>query len=268
MRRFSVVLLVLYVVGLPSVVLADDQRVTKKSSPQVQELLIMTGEWTPYVSTTMPNNGFIAEIITQACLAANLKASISFAPWPRCEAAVQHGKAFGSFPYSSNATRTEFAVFSRPIARSRTVLFYDKEKFPNFSISSLADLKSYLIGGVRGYYYEPGFTKAGLSVDYSRNEDDALKKLFYGRVDIIPLNELVGRQSVIRLFPDKGSRIIPSVSALDENDLTLMVSRSYPGADDLLKRFNGGLEEIMQNGLYEKIMQKHNIPLSVGVSIP
>ncbi len=239
-----------------------------KASSQLSaplELTIMTGEWSPFVASELPEFGFTSEIIKEASLAAGLKVSIHFAPWPRCEAAVKHGKVFASFPYSANDSRDEFAFFSQPIAISRSVFFYSKKKMANFNFSKLDELKPYLIGGVRGYYYEPLFKKIGLSVDYSDSEDDALKKLFFGRVALLPLNELVGWEMIRKLYPEQSENFSTSNTAIDDNNLNLMVSRNFPNSVALLRQFNEGLTTIIDNGVYKRIMEKHKIPSVVGI---
>jgi len=234
------------------------------SSAFAQDVVIMTGEWNPFVSIDLENYGFTAEIVSQACLAVGIRPVFKFAPWPRCEAEVKYGKTFATFPYTETETRAQFADFSKPIAKSRTVFFYNRKKMEQFDFSDLDDLKSFLIGGVRGYYYEARFKKADLSVDYSENEDDSFKKLFYGRVDIVPVNELVGWEIINKLFPDQTDIFSTAGTALDENELHLMVSKKYPDAATLLERFNKGLETIKTTGVYKKIIEKYNIPQTVG----
>jgi len=180
-----------------------------------QEIVIMTDEWDPFVSAKLENNGFLAEIVVRACTAAKIRCSFEFAPWSRCEAKVKHGKALAAFPYTPNAERAEFARFSMPLLKARTVFFYNINKLKNFDFSDLKALKPYLIGVVRGYYYEPKFHKNRLEVDYSDNEDDAFKKLFLGRVDIMPLNEYVGWNTIKRLYPKEIDTFGASRNVLD-----------------------------------------------------
>jgi len=232
-----------------------------------QEIVIMTGEWDPFVSAKLKNKGFIAEIAAQACSAAGIKYSFEFAPWPRCEAKVRHGKAFAAFPYTPNEERAAFAYFSKPLSKARTVFFYNVNKLNVFNFSNFKALRPYLIGGVRGYYYEPIFKKNSLTVDYSDNEDDALKKLFFGRVDIMPLNELVGWNNIKRLYSTQIGMFATSKNVLDETDLNLMVSKKYPGATELLKRFNKGMEIIQKSSVYKNILLKNDVPLAMGCFI-
>jgi polar amino acid transport system substrate-binding protein len=234
------------------------------TTAMAQDVIVMTGEWNPFVSAGLENNGFTAEIVSQACLAVGIRPDFQFAPWPRCEAKVQYGKAFAAFPYSKTDARVKFALFSKPLAKSRTVFFYNRKKIKQLDFSDLGDLKSLLIGGVRGYYYDATLKKAGLSVDYSRNEDDSFNKLYMGRVDIVPVNELVGWGIINKLFPDQTDVFATTKRALDEKELYLMVSQKYPDAALLLERFNKGLETIKATGTYKAIIEKHKVPQTVG----
>jgi len=229
------------------------------------DIIVMTGEWKPYVSNELPHNGFFAEIVSQVFKTSGLEATFHFAPWPRCEANIKHGKAFAAFPYTINKTRKVFAWFSEPIALSRSVFFYNREKLSDFDYTNMEDLKPYLIGGIRGYFYEETFSKAQLSIDYSENESDAFKKLFFGKVDIVPVNELVGWGIIKQLYKNQTDLFSTSKSAMSDTELTLMVSKTFPGARDLMQTFNKGLQIIKNNGTYNEILIEHQVPLTVGV---
>lgn len=229
-----------------------------------QEIVVMTGEWKPYVSRDLEENGFLSVVVSEAFTAAGMTPEIHFAPWPRCEAAIEYGKYPVAFPYSSNEERATFAYFSDSLAKSRSVLFYNPRKQQNFDFTGLENLKPFLIGGIRGYFYIPRLKKAGLSIDFSENEIDAMKKLLYGRVDLVALNELVGWKIIDSLYPDEKDRFASSKTALSENDLKLMVSKKHTGALEYLERFNNGLRIIKSNGTYRKILVKYRVPETIG----
>jgi len=221
-----------------------------------KQLVIMTGQWPPYVSSTMENLGFTAEIVTRACKAANLDVVIEFAPWPRCEAGVENGTIFAAFPYTRNDKRETFAFFSKPIGSSKTLLLYNPQKHERISFQRLQDLKPLLVGGVRGYFYQPLFEKAGLSVDYSETETACLKKLLYKRIDIAPINEFVGCSIIKTEFTGSQDRFAACAKPLSIDPLSLMVSKKHPGNALLLKKFNHGLATIMNNGVYRSILNR------------
>ncbi|MFO7748900.1 MAG: transporter substrate-binding domain-containing protein [Desulfobacteraceae bacterium] len=221
-----------------------------------EQLVIMTGQWPPYVSPTMENLGFTAEIVTRACRAAGLDAVIEFAPWPRCEAGVENGKIFAAMPYTRTDKREKFAFFSRPIGESKTLLVYNSQKHEKISFQKVKDLKPLLVGGVRGYFYQPLFENAGLCVDYSENETALLKKLLYKRIDIAPVNELVGCSIINTEFAGRQDHFTACAKPLSIDPLSLMVSKKYPESALLLQKFNRGLATIMKNGVYRSILTR------------
>jgi ABC-type amino acid transport substrate-binding protein len=46
----------------------------------------------------------------------------------------------------------------------------------------------------------------------------------------------------------------------DEKTFHLMVSRSFPGSQEIVKKFNAGLAAIRKDGTYSAIMAKHGVP--------
>jgi len=228
------------------------------------EIVVMTGDWKPFVSSELAEYGFLTVVVSKAFQAVGVKTDIQFAPWTRCEAAIKHGKSLVTFPYSITEERSEFAYFSDSIAKSRTVFFYNRQKRKTFEYTGLDNLGSLLVGGIRGYFYIPQLKKAGLSIDYSENENDAFKKLLYGRVDLVLLNELVGWKIINTFDSDQVNVFASSKSAFSINELRLMVSKKHPGADEHLKLFNKGLQIIKTNGVYRKIFTKFKIPEPVG----
>ncbi len=229
-----------------------------------QEIVVMTGEWKPFVSSELDEFGFLTVVVSKAFQAVGIRTDIHFAPWTRCEAAIKHGKSLVTFPYTMTKERSEFAYFSDAIAKSRTVFFYNRQKRKTFDYTGLENLGSALVGGIRGYYYIPQLKKAGLSIDYSENENDAFKKLLYGRVDLVLLNELVGWKIVNTFYSDQANDFASSKSAFSVNELRLMVSKKHHGADEHLQLFNRGLQTIKTNGVYREIFTKFKIPEPVG----
>jgi len=63
-------------------------------------------------------------------------------------------------------------------------------------------IKIIIIGGVLGYFYQKEFEKAGLNVEYVATDEQNLKKLLAGRIDIFPVAGITGvvfdKQSVFK----------------------------------------------------------------------
>lgn len=224
-----------------------------------ESLQMLTGEWSPYVSDALEGNGLAAEIVVHACLAAGLEPSTDFAPWTRCESDVREGRVFAAFPFTPNQDRTEYALFSDPVIQARTVFFYMPERIGRFRYIGLDSLRHITIGGARGYFYAPLFQRAGLRVDYANQAELSFRKLFLGRVDVVPESELVGWEIVRRTYPEDWERFAATHAALSTDPMGLMVSRKWPGAKELLRRFNQGLRRIRNSGVYSKIEEKYRL---------
>lgn len=229
--------------------------------PAMAQELIVTGEWKPFVSAKMDGGGFTTEIIQHALLESGIDVRIELEPmpWTRCEAMVKDGKALATFPYMKTEERQQHYTFSEPIAMSRNVFFYIKERNPDFAFDTVEGLKGMRIGGAKGYFYEPIFAKAGLKVDYATDAKSGFQKLYLGRVDIVPENELVGWAIIKELYPGEEHRFAASAKALTEEPLHLMFSKAYPKADDLRGKFNAGLASIKDKGIVDKIRAKYGL---------
>jgi polar amino acid transport system substrate-binding protein len=230
-----------------------------------EQIKIVTGNYKPYVAIDLKDYGFTAKIIEKAFQVVDYQVEFEFAPWARCEAMVKTGKVFATFPYAINSKRDKIFIFSDVIGFSKTVFFYDPKVLgKSFAWEQLEDLKGYLIGGTRGYFYEPMFKKANLLVDYSDKEEDGFRKLIAGRIKLIPVNILVGWEILRKIAPDKADEFKTLIKPLSENGLFLMTSKRYPNASEIFEKFNHGLKLIKENGVYRSILEEYNIPEPVG----
>ncbi len=227
------------------------------SGTSAEPLAMATGEWTPYTSEHMEGYGFITEIVTETCREMNIDPEYRFYPWRRCYTAVLSGKVWGAFPYSYTEERAGEVLFSEPVGESKTVFFYYKNKKCEFE--TIADLKPCKLGGVVGYFYEEAFKKADLNVDYAPDETSAVRKLFAGRTDLLPLNELVGWQIIRTEYPDHAKEFGVLKKPYDINELSMIVSKSYPDGESYLKRFNEALAKVKAGDKFKRILIKYGL---------
>lgn len=218
---------------------------------------LATGEWTPYSSESMDGYGFITEIVSEVLRDMGVTPEYDFQKWKRCYALVKRGKVWAAFPYSFTEKRGKEVLFSDVIGESTTKFFYYKKTPVKYH--TLADLKPYKIGGVKGYFYDEAFKKAGLNVSYTSDEISALKKLKAGRVDLMPLNELVGRATIKKNFPDEEKHFKTLEKPYGKDNLMLIVSEAYPNSAELLKRFNESLVRVKKSKAYKIILFKHGL---------
>lgn len=232
------------------------QSVTAKDS-----VVLVTGEIPPYCSEYLEGQGFITEVIAAVLREMDVEYDIHFYPWARCELMVSEGKAWAAFPYAYNEQRGEQFWFSETVGISMMKFFYYDET-PLDSYEKLSDLAPYTIGGVLGYFYKKLFADANLSTKYTRTEVLSLKKVIAKRVDLVPLNEIVGWDLIREEFPKEIEKFGTLDKPLKRIELKLMVSKDVPTSENLLNQFNEKLAVFKTTEAYREILKRYNIPKS------
>jgi len=221
---------------------------------------LATGEWAPYTSQDMVGHGVFTEIVKAIFEEIGIEPLYTFYPWKRAEYLVKEGSAFAAFPYFQTDERKKIFYFSAPVMISTGRLFYLKRNFPNgIDYKKLDELASYKISGVLGYWYETPFKEAHLNVEYVVSDEQSIKKLYLDRVELVASEELVGWSLIKHLYPKEASLFGTIDPPLNQDELRLMISKNYPNAIELTKRFNSGLEAIRKNGILSQILAKHGV---------
>ncbi|AMK10501.1 substrate-binding periplasmic protein [Pseudodesulfovibrio indicus] len=222
-----------------------------------EPLLLVSGNYEPYVIAQGTRPGLLSEIVTQAFAEQGIRVEIRFYPWRRCALMVETGEAFAAFPYARTDKRARYAWFSDVIWVCRNVFFYMKGRMGEFDFTTLEALRPYLIAGTSGNYYEEVFREKGLTVDYAPGEASGVRKLWELRTALFAEDELVGRTLIARIFPARRDRFGWTPTPWNLNPQHLMVSKAYPGARELMDRFNAGLWAIRDSGAYDRIVESY-----------
>ena len=218
---------------------------------KAQKISLATGEWIPYTSANMDDKGNFTNKVSIVFQEMGEDPNYLFYPWRRCFDSVVKSRVWAAFPYSFTEKRAKDVWFSDMLSCSKTVFFYydPNNGSKNFHFSRLEDLKPYQLGGVTGFFYEESFKKAGLSVDYVSKEINAIEKLKLGRIDLMPVNELVGWNLINNHFPADAHNFKTLPKSLSVEPLHLIVSKDYPGSKVLFDRFNEALKRCREKGL-------------------
>ena len=104
-------------------------------------LYMVTGEWEPYVSETLPNHGGVAELVVAIVNEMGMDLKYEFVPWVRAESLVKRGDVFGAFPYASNEQRRKDFDFSDPLFASLYRIFLLQTLSPQTGFSVIRRIK-------------------------------------------------------------------------------------------------------------------------------
>jgi polar amino acid transport system substrate-binding protein len=225
-----------------------------------EAIILATGEWPPFVSSSMAGKGFVTEIVVAAARAAGYEPAIEIVPWARAEHLAKEGLVTGTFAWAKNDQRSHYFLFTEPFSYTREKIFYLKKRFPALAYAGLASLRGYTFGGTLSYGHVAILERAGLEVEVAESDEINLRKLEAGRFDFFAMDEIVARHAIADLFPGRENEF----GCLEDESLQapmgLMVSKSRPNATEFITRFNQGLESIRSTGVYDEILSRHNIP--------
>jgi polar amino acid transport system substrate-binding protein len=228
------------------------------------------GEWPPYTSEQLPEYGLMTKIATAVIRDMKATPVYSFQPWVRCEEQVKAGKAFATFPYAITRKRKREFDFSDPMLVSSNMLFYNTRviKHP-FPVNDLEDLKSFRIGGVRGYYYTESFEMAGLHLEYVHEDEQNVRKLHAGRIDLAVMDRVLGWNLIRKLYPGERALFATVPRPLGINPMCFMISRTYPGSKSLRIRLNQAIRRVLaQPGIRALIREAEPRRTAVGAEVP
>ena len=226
-----------------------------------EQVVFATGEWPPYSSKDLPEYGAATALVSAACKAAGIQPVYEFYPWKRAELMVEKGLVFAAFPYVINEERAKTFDFSDVLFRGHAVFLYSEHNPRTRSLPSfekLEDLRDYRIGGLSGSWWETDLKKAGLIYHVVTTIDQSIRQLELGRIDFCIGSEAVFHDTIQRVLPNHAhhfGRLSQSFWPEDAN--AVLVSRTYPGARELLGRFNKGLAVIKQNGEYSRLLKRY-----------
>jgi len=222
-----------------------------------------TGEWPPFSSATLPEYGRATALVSAICKAAGISPSYNFYPWKRAELKVAKGEIFAAFPYAISEERKELYDFSETLFYGVNLfIYYDQNPRTSAPITYniLDDLRGYRIGVISGSFLSATLEDAGLDYEPTTSLDQSIHKLVAGRLDFFIDDRFVLHDAIQRLYPNITEHFrFLSRPFGNKTPTGLLVSRTYPGAHQILEKFNRGLAIIKQNGEYDRIIQKYHM---------
>lgn len=229
-----------------------------------EEILLVTGEFAPYTSETLEGGGMMTEIVAAVFAEMDMPIRIEFYPWERCEAMVESGEAWGTFPYVPTEERRSRFMTSNNLGNSDTYFYFYGDTLRNLTYTELSDLQPYRIGVTLGNWYIPRIEDAGLTTDSANDELASLRKLRAGRIDLVPIVPLVAQSLIQNNFPEEADQFGFLATPLSPDDAfaiqnTVIVSQPYANSEAILDSFNAALVRVIENGVYAEIVAKYGL---------
>ncbi|MCW8835923.1 MAG: transporter substrate-binding domain-containing protein [Rhodospirillales bacterium] len=219
---------------------------------------ISTDPWPPWIvgeDGDAPTGGFAVEIAREVFKRLGLKTEMRIYPYERCLRQMQNGTRDIVLATKETEERRAYMLFTDVVATDPQLFYYATDKMGGFAWNDWPDLKGYTIGGVRGFDYGR-FTKAaeshGLRVEMVESDEQNIRKLLAGRVNLIILNRSTA-SDYLNKNPNMRGRFAAAPKIIDEASFHFGLAKKGQAAS-LLPRINQTLNEMRTDGTMRNIL--------------
>lgn len=212
----------------------------------------------PYTfgTTGAPQGGLKVELLNAVVAEIEeLEAETILLPWKRCQALAKRGTVDGILPLFKNEERATYLEFTKGTFPQLSTFWYNKAKFPDGldwygNFEKLSHLKLGMLNGAHIHAEMEQVFADGLGIQRARDMDSLLGLLTRQRVDLIAIDDNVGRYMVSKLG------LTETIGAIK---LPISLQYSYfglsktSGADKYVGRFNQVISELDSKGTIESL---------------
>lgn len=221
-----------------------------------EQIRLTNGEWPPYLSEKLPQNGAASHIVTEAFAAVGVDVEYGFFPWKRAYQLAVDGIWHGTLIWVKTPERERDFYYSDVVISDPEYLFYLKSR--KLKWKEVKDLKNLNIGATLHTVYptlEAAEKEGILTIDRSGNYDNLYQRLLHKRIDAIPQVNQVGKYfQRARLSKKDRVQITHSSTVLQLRQYHLILSKNVEENSRFIELFNQGLAILKASGRYYEII--------------
>lgn len=225
---------------------------------KVTTIEISTGEWPPFLSESLVQQGVVAHLIRDIFAQINIHVNFTFLPWSRAYYDTANGKYAATAVWMFTPQRAVDYLYSDSVLNEQFVFFYNTAR--PFKWHNINDLKGLLLGGGLGYSYGSEFDSALKNGLFEMTRVNATEQNFRllgaGRIDAFAEEQSVGYYTLNNHLPELVSTITHHPTPLLINKSFLMLPRNNENSEQLLKTFNEQLAQFKQSGRYQEYFER------------
>ena len=223
-----------------------------------EHLRLAGDSWPPFTDQSLPNNGLAVDLVSSALQRAGHSTEYVEVPWARVLRGLQQGDYDLIVAAWYSAERTRYGLFSEPYLVNR-IRFLRRAGMP-IEYTGLDGLQPFSIAVVRGYSYDGAFDAAEqltkvLVLEFAMGA----RMLAAGRVQLTLEDELVARHHLNRDLREIRDALEFVETPLSENGLHILVRRSHPLHQQIVREFNQAIRAMRADGSYQRIYRRHGL---------
>lgn len=216
-------------------------------------------EWPPYISRSLPDQGYLADISRLITQQANIDLNVEIKPWKRVVKEVSDGRLDGSVCMFKTSERQKLMHFVEPpILMEKTVLFHRDDYKPE--VHSLEDLSQIRLGILDGAGYQSdSYLRSHPNLVHVSSIDSLFRMLAKGRVDLI-LAEYRNGMSIIEKTPIvEGHRFGVLPVNYQITDVYIVLSKARTDSRHLAAELSRIAEKVLVSSEAKTLREKHHI---------
>lgn len=220
-------------------------------SVQAGALTLTTEDYPPFNFSTdggKTMTGSASDVMNEVIKRTGIKATMSLLPWERAYKAAQDDKDTCVFSATRTEAREKLFKWVGPLASDSWTLYAKPDS--TITAKSLDDVKQYSIGGYQGDAKAIFLKGKGLKVDETMKDEQNVKKLDAGRIDLWAASSSVGPW----VAKNNNVKIKPIVSF---QDVQLYAACNLGMADADIAKMNDAVKAIKADGTLDKFTKAY-----------
>ncbi len=220
-------------------------------SAHASALTLTTEEYPPYNFSKDGGKvitGSATDVMNEVIKRTGIKATISIYPWQRAYKMAQDDKDTCVYSATRTEAREKLFKWVGPVAPDSWVLYAKDDS--TISAKTLDDVKKYKVGGYQGDAKAAFLKEKGFTLDEAMNEEQNIKKLEAGRIDLWAASSGVGP----RMAKSLGVKITPVIT-FQEVQMFAACNLGMPDAD--ITKMNEAIKAIKADGSQDKFMKAY-----------
>jgi len=221
------------------------------SPVSAETIRLATGHWPPYLDEGSEDGGFAAQIIREALATQGMEVDFDYLPWSRALMLAGTDAYDGTAIWSCTPARARRFTLSDSIIPFRFVFFH-RANDP-FDWQTIQDLDGKKVGLTQDYAYGKMLVKAArkgiVRTDMTTSDEANFRKLVAGRIDLFPMDPVVGKYMIRNELPViVAGQITFDAKPLRKATYHVLFNNHGRRAEVLVETFNKGLAELKTSG--------------------
>ncbi|WP_460312980.1 extracellular solute-binding protein [Aliiglaciecola aliphaticivorans] len=229
-----------------------------------EQILLVAEEHVPYIGLSLPNQGYVHQIVTEAFNRQGIHVDIVYYPAARAQKLATEGKVDGILPVYKNNVASDKFLYSNPFPGDVIGLLKRKDTNVSDDLEQknvnevFAALRDYHFGLVRGSTSEQLIKKSStLSKQYVSNNLVNIDKLYAKRIDFALIDKFSAGHLIVSQRPHMIGMLEFIYPPLVDKEFHVAFAKDNANAQRYLALFNQGLASMVADGRLAELLAIH-----------